>query len=139
MGIHQATYQDLHEREREYYYLLHGMRKYVFSRTEKHVRGNGMVVSENLREEVRRIRDEDGKHIWFCGGADILRTFAELDLVDEYVLTIHPVMLSSGRPLFAGNKIPPNLKLVGKRDLGSGVVILHYKPESRLNVKGIWS
>ena len=133
MGVPEVTVSDLSEAEREFYYMLHGMRKYVFSRTEKHVRGNGMVVSENLEQEVMRIRDEDGKNIWFCGGADILKTFADLDLIDEYVLTVHPVLLSSGKPLFAGNKRPLNLRLTGKRDLKSGIVILHYKPESRLN------
>jgi dihydrofolate reductase len=135
MGIHQASYADLYETEREFYYMLHGMRKYVFSRTEKHVRGNGMVVSENLEKEVTRIREEDGKNIWFCGGAEILKTFAELDLVDEYILTVHPVVLGSGKPLFTASKRPFNLKLVDKKDLKSGLVILHYKPESRLNLK----
>jgi dihydrofolate reductase len=133
MGFPELVDRDLTEAEKEFYYLLHGMRKYVFSRTEKHVRGNGMVVSENIAEEVRRIRDEEGKNIWFFGGADILKTFAELDLIDEYVLTVHPVLLSSGKPLFAGNRKPLNLRLVAKRDLKSGVVILHYKPETRLN------
>src|SRR5690349_18403592 len=117
---------DLSEADRELYLRLHGMRKYVFSRTEKHVRGNGMVVSANLEAEVMRIRDEEGKDIWFCGGAEILRTFADLDLVDEYVIRVHPVLLLSGTPLFAGNKTPANLKLISKKGLKSGVVILHY-------------
>ncbi|MEX2235108.1 MAG: dihydrofolate reductase family protein [Cyclobacteriaceae bacterium] len=79
-----------------------------------------------------RIRGEVGKNIWFCGGADILKTFADLDLIDEYILTIHPVVLSSGKPLFAGLKKPLNLKLVNKYNLKSGVVILHYCPQSRI-------
>lgn len=128
----------LSEADRKFYYQLHGIRKYVFSRTQKHVSGNGMVVSENLEAEVMRIRNENGKDIWFCGGADILRTFAELDLVDEYVITVHPVLLARGTPLFAGNKKPGNLKLISKRDLKSGIVILHYKPENRIKTKRSW-
>jgi dihydrofolate reductase len=128
----------LSEADREFFYQLHGIRKYVFSRTQKHVKGNGMVVSENLEAEVKRIRNENGKNIWLCGGADILRTFAELDLVDEYVITIYPVLLAAGKPLFVNNRTPPNLKLISKRDLKSGVVILHYKPESRLKTKTPW-
>ena len=109
------------------------MRKYVFSRMKKHVAGNAMVVSDDLEAEVRRIREEDGKSIWFCGGAEIFRTFADLDLIDEYVLTIHPVALRSGTPLFAGLKRPLNLKLLKKSVLASGIIKLEYLPYSRLN------
>ena len=122
---------DLPEKEREFILFLHGIRKYVFSRTKKHVEGNGMVIGENLEHEVRRIRDEEGENIWFCGGADLLKTFAALDLIDEYFLTIHPVVLNFGKSLFAGIEKPLNLRLINRHDLDSGVVILHYRPESR--------
>lgn len=118
--------------EREWYYAIHGMRKYVFSRTEKHVSGNGMVISENVEEEVKRIRQEHGKNIWFCGGPDILRTFVDLDLVDEYILSVHPVFLKTGKRLFTGNEKALGLRLIDRKELRSGVVVLHYKPESRL-------
>ena len=116
---------------------LYGMRKYVFSRTEKHVEGNAMVVGEDLEAEVRRIRAEEGKDIWFCGGADILRTFVALDLVDEYMLSVHPISLQAGKPLFAGREIPADIKLVQKYRKPSGVVILRYKPENRIK-QNLW-
>lgn len=134
-GVTPFLGPDIPEAERDFYYSIRAMRKYVFSRTAKHVDGNAMVISENLEEEVRRIRSEDGKNIWFCGGSDILQTFAELDLVDEYILTVHPVLLKSGKPLFPGSKRPLNLKLVHKHKLGSGVVIVRYQPESRLKIQ----
>lgn len=123
--------------DKEFCYMMHGMRKYVFSRTVKHVRGNAMIISRELKEEVTRIREEDGKNIWFCGGADLLKTFAALDLIDEYVLAVQPVLLKSGTPLFPGNKKPLDLTLVDRKNLESGVVILHYRPESRLNMSYI--
>lgn len=110
---------------------INHMRKYVFSRTEKHVPGNGMVMSGNIEAEVNRIRQEKGKNIWFGGGADILKTFAGLDLVDEYVLTVHPVVLKGGKPLFDGIRRSWNLRLVDKRNQPSGVMTLQYQPESR--------
>jgi Dihydrofolate reductase len=134
-GIPRLNDQELPETQRQFYNTLNKMRKYVFTRTAKHVPGNGMVVSDNLEEEVRRIRGEDGKDIWLSGGADILRTFADLDLIDEYVLNVHPVVLKSGKPLFAGIKKQLNLKLLNKRNLQSGVVILRYRPESRLKME----
>ncbi len=122
----------LREEDHEFFYLLHGMRKYVFSRREKHVRGNGMVVCDNLVEEVNRIRAEDGKNILFCGGADIFATFAELDLIDEYVLMVHPVLLRGGKLLFRDDGKSLGLELIGKQSLNSGVVILHYRPANRI-------
>lgn len=132
IAIPQLPVALMSDAEREFYYMLHGMRKYVFSRREKHVVGNGMVISGNIEQEVSRIRDEDGKDILFCGGAEILRTFTALDLIDEYVLTVHPVMLYSGKSLFTGNRTPPDLALVHKQRLNSGILMLHYKPESRI-------
>ncbi len=125
--------QWLPDREKQLRLLVGNMRKYVFSRTVKHVDGNAMVISDNLEAEVRRIRAEDGLNIWFCGGADLLKTFISLDLVDEYMLSVHPVTLSAGKPLFIGRKIPMDLKLVRQHKLKSGVVVLQYKPESRIN------
>ena len=123
---------DMHDNEREFHHMLHRMRKYVFSRGSKHVKGNAMVISDNIRSEVCRIREEEGKNIWFCGGADILKTFIAFDLVDEYLLTMYPVLLQKGKPLFTGNGKPMDLRLTGKHALKSGLVILHYIPESRL-------
>lgn len=120
------------EVERPAHDALYGMRKYVFSRTEKHVEGNAMVVGENLESEVRRIRAEEGKNIWFCGGADLLRTFARLDLVDEYVLSVHPVELKAGKPLFPERRIPAELTLMKEYRMPSGIVVLHYKPHNRI-------
>lgn len=132
MGVQEFMEPDLREVQKEFLYVLHGMRKYVFSRQKKHVSGNAMVVGRDLESEVVRIREEDGKNIWLRGGADILRTFADLDLVDEYLLMMHPVVLGSGKPLFGGMKKPLYLKLISERTFKSGVVILHYKPEIRL-------
>lgn len=108
------------------------IRKYVFSRRRKHVAGNAMVISEDIEGEVRRIRKEDGKNILFCGGADLLRTFAALDLVDEYLLSVYPVLLGSGKPLFSEPAVPRKLRLLQKHKMASGIVRLHYIPLSRM-------
>jgi dihydrofolate reductase len=121
------------EAQREFYEALNGTRKYVFSRTAKHVLGNAMVIHDNLLTEVRRIRNEDGKNIWLCGGADIFSTFVELDLIDEYIFTIHPRILGSGKLLFQNIRKRLNLKLIHAQNLASGVVALHYIPGSEVD------
>lgn len=132
IGLFDISAPHLSGAEKEMFYLLHGMRKYVFSRTMKHVPGNAMVISTNLREEVLRIREEEGKDIWLWCGADLLETFVKLDLVDEYILSVQPVLLHSGKPLFQGNKRPVGLNLVNRHNLRSGVVILHYASGSKI-------
>ena len=133
IGVPPSVYHGFPEGERWFHYAFCGIRKYVFSRTRKHVAGNGMVVSGNLEAEVGRIRDEDGKNIWFAGGVGIMRSFAERDLIDQYIITVRPVMLHSGKALFEGGTWPANLTLIQKNILKSGAVILKYLPESRLN------
>jgi dihydrofolate reductase len=102
------------------------IRKYVFSNTLKHVGGNGMVIGKNLLEKVKEIKEEEGKDIWLCGGAEIIQTFSALDLVDEYVLAVHPVVLGTGKSLFKKEKNRMYLKLQAAQYLDTGVVILTY-------------
>ena len=107
---------------------LNNMRKYVFSRSVKHVAGNGMMVNDNIRETVKRIREEEGKDIWLCGGAEIINTFANMELIDEYMLAIQPTILGSGKPLFSRLDHRVRLQLLQAERLNSGVVLLNYKP-----------
>lgn len=135
-GVPRQIDQTQSEAERIFIRTVNGMRKYVFSRSVKHVAGNGMVINSNMENEVKRIRDERGKDIWFYGGANILSTFMDLDLIDEYHIAVQPRALGVGKPLFnEGQRL--KLKLVNTRHLKSGVVLLHYKPESRIKLKSV--
>ena len=121
----------LSEDERNYIESLNALRKYVFSRNLKHVDGNGMMINGNLVSEVGRLRDEEGKDIWLCGGADILRTFIDLDFIDEYIFCLQPVILGAGKRLFPDLKTMLRLQLTSTTHLKSGVVMLRYQPETR--------
>lgn len=105
------------------------MRKYVFSRTMKHMPGNGMMINGNLVWEIKRLQEEEGKDIWLCGGPDLLRTFIDHDFIDEYVLAVQPVVLGKGKPLFKDLKHRLNFRLIRSKALKSGVVMLNYRPE----------
>jgi dihydrofolate reductase len=104
------------------------IRKYVFTRSQKHVDGKGMVISNRLRENVMKIKAEEGKDIWLCGGANIIKKFASLGLIDQYILAIQPVVLGSGKPLFKHLPHRLQLQLLNAEVLSSGVVILNYRP-----------
>ena len=115
-------------------FRLGGIRKYVFSRTRRHVEGNAMVIREDLASEVLRIRAEDGKDIRLCGGADILNVFSDLDLIDRYHLRVHPVLLKEGKPLFQESGYRPELKLIGEWSMDSGTTLLQYERGMRIKI-----
>lgn len=120
--------QESNDRCEDFAATVMNMRKYVFSRNMKHVAGNGMMINDNIKDEVKQIREEEGKDIWLCGGADIISTFANLRLIDEYMLAIQPTILGSGKPLFGNVDHPIRLELLEAERLNSGVVLLNYRP-----------
>ncbi len=116
--------------EREIWKLVHSKNKYVFSKTLTKI-DNNVIVSDNIVEEVNKLKKEPGKDIWLYGGASLITTFMNLGLVDEYRLSVHPVILGAGKPLFVDIKQRQALKLVDTRSFSSGVVQLCYHPSKK--------
>lgn len=112
--------------EREMWELVHSKEKYVFSRTQKGTDNKAIFINENIREEVNKLKNKPGKDIWLYGGASLITNFINLGLVDEFRLSVHPVILGEGRPLFIDIKQRMNLKLINTRTFSSGVVQLIY-------------
>lgn len=105
------------------------MRKYVFSRTLSST-SDFTVLSDPLMDEIERIKEEDGKDIWLYGGSDLITTFMKNHLIDEYRLSVHPVLLGEGKPLFTiSGRI--DLVLVKVNTYPSGVVQLIYQPGNK--------
>lgn len=112
--------------EKEIWNLVHSKEKYVFSRTRKGTDNEALFINNHILEEVNKLKNKPGKDIWLYGGASLITTFINLGLVDEFRLSIHPVILGSGKPLFIDIKQRVNLKLVNTRTFASGVVQLCY-------------
>ncbi|GBG58387.1 hypothetical protein SPFL3102_02109 [Sporomusaceae bacterium FL31] len=112
--------------EKEIWQLVHSKEKYVFSRTQLGTDNQAIFINENILEEVNKLKNKPGKDIWLYGGASLITTFINLGLVDEFRLSIHPVILGAGKPLFIDIKQRLNLKLVHTRTFSSGVVQLIY-------------
>jgi dihydrofolate reductase len=112
--------------EKEIWKLVHSKNKYVFSRTQKETDNQAIFINENILEEIIKLKNKPGKDIWLYGGASLITTFINLGLVDEFRLSIHPVILGEGKPLFIDIKQRLNLKMVKTRTFSSGVVQLIY-------------
>ena len=115
--------------EKEMWKLIDSKNKYVFSRTQKSDDNKATFINYNLIEEVKKLKRKPGKDIWLYGGASLITTFINLGLVDEFRLSVHPIILGEGKPLFIDIKQRLNLKLVNTRKFSSGVIQLIYHLE----------
>ncbi|MFC7392629.1 dihydrofolate reductase family protein [Scopulibacillus cellulosilyticus] len=112
--------------EKELWELIHSKEKYVFSKTKKGTANRAIFINDNILEEVNKLKNKPGKDIWLYGGASLITTFINLGVVDEFRLSVHPVILGEGKPLFIDINQRLNLKMVNTRTFSSGVVQLIY-------------
>lgn len=112
--------------EKEFWELVHSKEKYVFSRTQKGTDKKVIFINDSILEEITKLKNKPGKDIWLYGGASLITTFIYLGLVDEFRLSVHPVVLGEGKPLFVDINKRLNLKMVDTRTFSSGVVQLIY-------------
>lgn len=106
------------------------MPKTVFSRTLTTAGWNTTVVSELVVEDILALKAQPGGDL-VVGGADLAASFIRHDLIDEYRLYVHPVVLGRGTPLFRPSEVAIDLGLVEARTFGSGVVLLRYQRPDR--------
>ena len=92
---------------------------------------NAVVKREVVPAEIEALKAEPGGDL-MLGGADLAATFMEHDLIDEYRVYVHPVLIGAGKPLFPATpelrKV--DLRMVGTRTFGNGVVLLRYQPSA---------
>ncbi|MFE6076597.1 dihydrofolate reductase family protein [Paenibacillus sp. NPDC057886] len=112
--------------EKEFWDSIHTKEKYVFSKNKKETDNKAIYINDNIIEEVIKLKNKPGKDIWLYGGANLITTFINLELVDEFRLSIHPVILGEGKPLFIDVKQRINLKTVDTRTFTSGIVQVIY-------------
>jgi dihydrofolate reductase len=108
---------------------FNNVRKYVVSTTlDKAEWNNSVLIKDNVVQEIRKLKQQDGKAITVHGSAALAQTLIQHDLVDSYRLLVYPVVLGSGKRLFAeGTKA--KLNLVETRSFSSGVAALIYEPQ----------
>jgi dihydrofolate reductase len=105
-----------------------GVKTYVFSRTlKKRNQKNLIFVNEDAASFLRRLKGEAGKDICVMGGGVLAKSLFEADLIDEFGINVHPVLLGSGIPLFYEMSRPIDLELVKCQQLSNGCVVLTYR------------
>jgi dihydrofolate reductase len=103
------------------------MRQYVFSRTmESSPDPNVHTVSEAAIDFVQQLKQETGKAIYLCGGANLATALFAANLVDEIILKLNPILFGAGISLFSKEIQQTKLELINRKTYESGVVLLHY-------------
>ena len=106
---------------------INAAKKYVVSGTLSQVDWNSELLRGDLGEAVRELKRAPGSGL-YVGGVTLPRALAELGLIDEYELIVHPWLAGHGPTPFAGLSRPLELRLVGRREFSSGAVALRYEP-----------
>lgn len=103
------------------------MQQYVFSRSMKESPDpNVELVSEDAVALVKSLKNQTGKDIWLCGGADLATTLFAEKLIDKLILKVNPFLMGSGIPLFREAIAPTDLELTDSK-IYAGVLVLHYR------------
>ena len=101
---------------------------YVLSRTERPSEGQIHFYSGSPDNLLGQIRSRPGKDIFIDGGSEAIDLFREKGLIDSYTVSIIPILLGEGIPLFKESKKEHPLKLVEATTFDSGLVQLNYEP-----------
>jgi dihydrofolate reductase len=133
----RTTYEDFfrvfpNRKDNPFTEVLDNTQKYVASTTltEPLPWKNSTLLTGDVADAVARLKEQTGKDIVVLGSGMLVRSLMRRNLVDDYVLLIHPVVLGSGRRLFADNGAFAALRLVDAQPTTTGVVIATYRYDS---------
>ncbi len=111
-------------------YPYKGKKVYVFTRKKVRKKNNEQdveYIDTNIQDFVTTLTQSIGKDIWLLGGGEIVSILLNADLVDEIILSIHPIILGTGIPLLRDIQKEVNLKLENSLSFDSGLTQLCYK------------
>ncbi|PWW34649.1 MULTISPECIES: dihydrofolate reductase family protein [Paenibacillus] len=137
----RGTYQMMHsywpsvpsnpsasEHERNHAEWIEKTAKIVFSTTLDTVDwNNSRLVKENIEEEINNLKQQPGNDMVILGSPRFAHHLMQLDLIDEYKITVSPVLIGKGLPLFQGITEKINLKLIENKTFDSGAIGLVYQ------------
>ncbi len=105
-----------------------GVKNYVLSHTlKKSPDENVEIIGEDVAEFIHRLKTEEGKDIFVMGGGLLAKPLFEANLIDEVGVTIHPVLLGLGIPLFYEISRQVDLELIKSQVFKNGCVSISYR------------
>jgi dihydrofolate reductase len=133
----RRTYEDFYSvwpgrTDNPYTEVLNNSPKYVASRTlqEPLPWMNSILLGGNAADAVALLKNQLEKDLVILGSGELIQTLMEHDLIDRYILLIHPLVLGTGTRLFRDGTAFSKLQLVASRPTGTGVLIATYQPQA---------
>ncbi|MEW2549564.1 dihydrofolate reductase family protein [Streptomyces sp. NPDC047002] len=124
-----AAYWPTADPDMPFTHRMNGMHKYVASRTLTSVDWqNSTLLTGDVVDAVRALKASDGGDINVVGSGGLAQTLMRHGLVDEYRLTVHPVIVGTGKRLFADGAVPTALEPVSVSTTKGGTVVGVYRP-----------
>jgi dihydrofolate reductase len=131
----RRTYQDFfsvwpNRTDNPFSEILNNAQKYVASKTLRDPLPwkNSTLIKGDAEQAVAKLRQQAGKDIVILGSGELVQSLMRRNLIDEYVLLIHPLILGSGRRLIPDDSPRIALQLTDSKTTPSGVVIATYRP-----------
>ncbi len=101
---------------------------FVFTRTANRFTDSEVsFVSDDIQSLIKELQASGDGDIWLIGGAELVHSFLEQDLIDEFVISVHPILLGAGIPLFRQPFPVRSLQFQSVQSFKSGLVQLSYK------------
>ncbi len=100
---------------------------YIITRTERPSIGNINFYNGTLNSLVKKLKSEKGKNIFIDGGAEIVHELLKANLIDEFIISIIPILVGDGIKLFADGRPELKLKLVTLKKFETGLIQMHYE------------
>ena len=92
---------------------------------------NATLVKDDAAQAIAKLKQQEGKNLLIFGSGKLISTLAQADLIDDYWLQVHPIVLGSGVSLFRDLEQRLDLSLLDVKPSEEGILILHYQPASK--------
>ncbi len=108
-------------------YLRADKEYHIVTRTPRAQEGNIRFHTGDLKALIEDLKQKEGKDIFVDGGAEVVNQLMQMDLIDEYIVSLIPILLGDGIRLFQDGRPEQNLTFVSSKSFEKGLVQLHYK------------
>lgn len=100
---------------------------YIITRTAKPSIGKATFYTGKLKDLITKLKSEHGKNIFIDGGAEIVNELLKENLIDEFIISLIPILVGNGTKLFKDDRPELKLELVSTKQFDKGLTQLHYK------------
>ncbi len=107
---------------------------YVITRTERPQVGRTIFYTGDITELVKRLKSDKGNNLYCDGGAEIINELLKHDLIDEFIISVIPVLLGDGIKLFKDGRPEQRLEFITAKTFETGLIQLYYKREKGIHI-----